>query len=155
MRAPEVEEVSHQRKNRGFILAHYRHIAQLVVGCDRQPGLMLRKARERTRVPLHRRSRGIAPGPCAGLTLPPWILDAIWRDLDMPNGEFVAIVECWRAAQGQEQHGCHGSLFRASARRYAGPVVIAENPIWPGAFRQSRLIIPDQFSDVPRRPGGA
>src|ERR1700730_10376641 len=86
--------------------------------------------------------------------LSPGILDQVRRHLDVADAEFVAVIQRWRAAQGQEQHGRDASLFRSDARRYARPVVIAENPVRPAAVRQSRLIILDQLGDVGSRPGG-
>jgi hypothetical protein len=71
------------------------------------------------------------PDTEAGLTLSPSILDEILCYLDVADAEFVAVIQCWRAAQGQEQHGRYASLFQSDARRNTRPVVIAENPVRP------------------------
>jgi hypothetical protein len=107
----------------------------------------------KARVPLHRRSCGIPRYAEARLILSPRIPDQVRRYLDVADAEFVAVIQRWRAAQGQEQHGRDASLFRSDARRYARPVEIAENPVRPAAVRQSPLIILDQLGDVQSRPG--
>ncbi len=64
------------------------------------------------------------------------------RDRDLVQAQLVAIVERRRAAQAQEQHGRDPRLGLAHAAYDARPVVVAQNPVGPGALRQRRLVVP-------------
>ena len=52
--------------------------------------------------------------------LSPRIADQVRRNLDVADTEFIAIIERWRAAQGQEQHGRDASLFRSDPAAMRG-----------------------------------
>ena len=72
----------------------------------------------------------------AGLVQFPGVSHGLGRDRHRPDAQLVAVIEGRGPAQGQQQHGRHPGLGLADPRGDAGAVVVAQNPVGPGAGGQ-------------------
>src|SRR4029077_12020640 len=119
---------------------------------NRQPGCALGKSGVLCRAPLHGSSLRIAT------QTPTWniflerVLDLRQRNLHVTHTDFIAIVKRRSAAQGEQQHCRQACLCRTDPGCDARPVVVSENPVWPSALRQCRLVFPDDSSDIASLP---
>src|SRR5205085_11874975 len=82
---------------------------------QRQPWPALREAGEVRGIPLHRRAAAVAAYTDARYVLLEGIAHVLGRDRELMHADLVAVIECRRAAQCQQQHGGDAGLLRSDA----------------------------------------
>ena len=82
------------------------------------------------------------------------ILHHLGRYLHVVHPQLVPVVQGWRAAQREEEHGGHAGLRRANPAGDAGTVVVTEYPVGPGVSREGGFVALYEGRNFSGVPGG-
>ncbi len=154
MLAAQCEQLAVERERRTLVGGFGGDVGLEKVRIDRQPGRAGGEAGVCGGVPQHGSALRVAAHADAGLLLLGRVLDLVGSDAAVGHLQLLAVVEGGGAAQGEQQHGGGAGLGLAEAAGGAGLVVVAHDPVRPGACGERGLVVADEGGDLVGVPLG-